>query len=532
MNRNLISFFLVPLTGLFLLFHQAAFQPALGQGDHGRDLYVFAQILNGQVPYLDFWWVYGPLMPYYYALFFKIFGMAIPSILIGKILLTVLAGTLIFFSLSRVIPALFAYMAALWFWTFQPDFYFTYNHIGGVTCLMAFTFCLFLYVIRPRTKYLSFALFFIFLLSLIKINFGLANLFALIIFYRLFDSFHRIPKTAGKQYLTQAAGIIVPLLLFAIYYLLLYKLSFFEIRQCLPYMSGDQPYHSTLWKTLYALGHAIVFNLLSTPANKIFAVFTISMIFLSLFKIFFGKAAPEERKTMIIVFFLLVFLYFINLHEYLLSGVLYRSYWATPFSTMLLFLIIGYGVKDISLSLQKILFAALFVIIFLRFVDGVNTIQNKKIPEQFLTHKRGRITSGNPENWFVTVERTMNFLQKEIPTQETFFALPYDPLYYYLADKKSPTRQLIFFEHINIPKEQERKIIKELEAHHTNWVVVSNRSWSAEKGLGVLGQTYCPLIGEYLEKNFTLVAEFGDWRKPAGWSANHATRILKRKTAL
>ncbi len=530
MNYRVTAFLLVPLAGLFLLFHQAAFTPIIGQGDHGRDFYAFSQTLNGQIPYQDYWWVYGPLMPYYYALFFKIFGVAIPSVLVGKILLTVISGTLIFFSLSRFIPVLFAFMAALWFWTFQPDFYFTYNHAGGITCLLALTFCLFAYVIKPRTYYLGIGLFFVFLLSLIKINFGLANLFALIIFYRIFDYFNQVTQTTGKKRLAHAAGILVPLLVFIIYFYLLHRLTSFEIRQCMPYLTGDQPYHSTPWNSMKALGKAIVFNMQTSPSNAVFAFLTIAATVLSLTKIVSKNIPLVQRKQVVTVFLLLAFLYFVNLHEYLLSGVLYRSYWATPFSTMMLFLVIGYAVKNITPSLQKILFGAFFVVIFLQFVNYVNVIQSKEIPQQLLTLPRGHVTSGNSPEWFATVQKTTEYLVHNVKRDENFFALPYDPLYYYLTDKKSPTRQLIFFEHINIPSEQEMMIIKELEDNHTNWVVLSNRAVSAERGLGILGKTYCPIIGQYLAKNFTPVAEFGEWQKPAGWSVNHGTRIFKRKT--
>ena len=59
------------------------FQDMLAQGDHGRDLYAFEAVLKGQLPYKDFWWVYGPIMPYYYGLFYKISGFHITSILAG-----------------------------------------------------------------------------------------------------------------------------------------------------------------------------------------------------------------------------------------------------------------------------------------------------------------------------------------------------------------------------------------------------------------------------------------------------------------
>ena len=65
-------FFLLTLIGGILIYFPAHnYQPLLAQGDHGRDLYAFDQTIHGAKPYRDYWWVYGPLMPYYYALFFK-----------------------------------------------------------------------------------------------------------------------------------------------------------------------------------------------------------------------------------------------------------------------------------------------------------------------------------------------------------------------------------------------------------------------------------------------------------------------------
>src|ERR1700691_2727007 len=69
-------------------------QSYLAQGDHGRDLYAAQAVYRGELPYKNFWWVYGPLMPYYYGLFFKIFGTHISSMLLGKLILRLLGGIL------------------------------------------------------------------------------------------------------------------------------------------------------------------------------------------------------------------------------------------------------------------------------------------------------------------------------------------------------------------------------------------------------------------------------------------------------
>ncbi|MFA5089133.1 MAG: hypothetical protein WC552_08910, partial [Candidatus Omnitrophota bacterium] len=112
---------------------------------------------------------------------------------------------------------------------------------------------------------------------------------------------------------------------------------------------------------------------------------------------------------------------------------------------------------------------------------------------------------------------------------ESFLALPFDPLYYFLTGKDSPTRQLIFFEHFNIFEQQQRDVIAELEKNNTTYVVLSNRSVLSAPGMGIFGQTYCQILADYLQRDFAAVASFGDWAVPAGWAENHATRIYKRR---
>lgn len=522
---------LVSLTGFLLLAHHVVYQPMLSQGDHGRDLYAFAKTLDGHVPYRDYWWVYGPLMPYYYGLFFKIFGIGIKSALLGKTVLTVFSGVFIFNALSLFIPPLFAFLAAMWFWMFNPEFFFTYNHAGGITVLTAITSCLFLYIRTPRAQYLYEALFGVLILALIKVNFGLAALFVTIVFFRVYDKINRVPSSRSREIFAITAAAVAPLCIFLIYYGLLSRLPVYYIRQCLPYLSGDQPYHATLGETLKSLILAVVYNIKDGWPNRIFALVMIGAIVQSLRQIL-SRDAEKTYRQIIAAFLLLVFFYTANLHEYFMSGVIYRSYWAVPFSSMMIFLLLGFAVARVSPSIQRMLFGTLFILLFMRYTEEIDIIRAKRLPEQHLAVKRGDVITDNSYDWFTTVNATTEFLKTHLPKGETFFALPYDPLYYYLTDKTSPTRQLIFFEHINIPTEQEQTIIAELEAQNVNTILISSRAQSGEPGLGVLGATYCPLLGQYITDHFEPVIFFGDWKNPPGWAWNHGTQILKRKKSL
>src|SRR6185295_16896930 len=100
--------------------------PYVSEGDTGRDLYIFERTLQGNIPYQDFYWPYGPLMPFYYALFFKLFGVKLFSVLLGRVVLNIISGLLIFAGLSLFFPPVFSILGAAWFWSFAPEFTYTF----------------------------------------------------------------------------------------------------------------------------------------------------------------------------------------------------------------------------------------------------------------------------------------------------------------------------------------------------------------------------------------------------------------------
>ena len=91
---------------------------------------------------------------------------------------------------------------------------------------------------------------------------------------------------------------------------------------------------------------------------------------------------------------------------------------------------------------------------------------------------------------------------------------------------------LIFFEHQHISADQEQKILNELETAKVNFVVISNGIVSQEPGRGAFGRTHCKRIAKYLEDNFTIAVQFGDWKSSPGWAWNYGTEVLKRKVFL
>src|SRR3989338_6157650 len=90
------------------------FQPWISSGDHGRDFYCFQATAQGAVPYRDYWWVYGPLMPYYFAAFIKYLGSAMPVILTAKAGLDLFSALFLYLSIATLLYPAAGFIAAVW----------------------------------------------------------------------------------------------------------------------------------------------------------------------------------------------------------------------------------------------------------------------------------------------------------------------------------------------------------------------------------------------------------------------------------
>lgn len=515
--------------GIILLLPTTNFQDWLSTGDHGRDLDAFEQTLNGKAVYQDYWWVYGPLMPYYYAFFYKVLGIKIQSILIGKFIIKLTAGALCYLAVSTFFAPLAGFMAALWFWGFQQDFFFTYNHIGGIAVEMGIIWCLLSYIKNQRQNILWQGLVLCFILAMIKVNYGLSSLATLLAATFIVDRSYKIPFHSLKKIFYFLGIIVLPALIVYIYWLLLKSLPMYEIRQCLPYSNADQPYNTMPWIAMWSF-LKIEWNEAShNPSLLIFYVLTLLCSIQTSIIWFKNKINAQQKKILTLCVLVLGIYAVTGFHEYLKSGVWYRWFWAQPPLIVMAFIIFETAGRSLNKIIHLLLWSAIALMVGIAGINSWQTTVRYHNPSQEIAGSRGGIAVANPADWVATVNVTTQYLNTTLKPGELFFALPYDVIYYYLTGRPSPTRQTIFFEHINIPPEQEYKVIKEIEDKKVNYILLSNRFMSPEQGLGILGKTYCPVIGKYIDENFTPTARIGDWQHAPGWGWSHGTMILKRK---
>ncbi len=522
-------FFLVLLSGIFLLYPFLDYQAMLSQGDHGRDLYAFEQTMNGAKAYTDYWWVYGPLMPYYYAFFIKFLGINVVSILFGKMILNLLSGVFLYLALGAIFGRAVGFFTSLWFWSFSSDFFFTYNHAGGITFMTLSLAVLFHYLNHGRVRRLWMGLTAVFLLSFVKVNVGLACLVAYLFSIFLIDVVHKNSLSREKKILYLIGVLVIPIIILLIYTLLLRGLTIDEIRQCLPYIKGDQPYSTDPLTPVKILWETTIQNIRMGWINTALAGLLICSIVHCLWLLCSPHTYEDVKKKIFLTLAILAIFFLVNVHEFIMSGVYYRYFWAKPFQISLIFACVGFGIQNIPKSLRILLSLLILFIIGQEAVYKNAYLKDLKTAQHYLDLPRLKIFTENMPDWDKTVKDTTLFLQRTLKENDLFFALPYDPLYYYTTGRRSPTRQLIFFDHIHIPMEQEYNIIGELEKNKTNYVLLSSRMSASEHGLGTLGINYCPVIARYLNEYFELIAKFGDWQHNPGWAWHHGTMILRRK---
>ena len=269
--------------------------------------------------------------------------------------------------------------------------------------------------------------------------------------------------------------------------------------------------------------------------KQFFFAITASVFFVvTLFLIFWKKYPEEERRQIFAILLILLITSLFNLHEYLLTGVHYRSYWSRPFDLMLVFLCIGLALKRFPKFIQTIIIVTFIFICGYVYQGRTNWKAHfmRNTTNQFFRFPQGRFYSQNTSQWFATTHNTVAFLDQELSDNDKFIAIPYEPLYYFLLNKSCPVRHIVFFQYMKISERQQQDIIDQLEEQKVNYVLLSNRIHSDEIGLGIFGETYCQMLGEYIHAHFEDVAQFGEWEKKPGYMWDHGTRILRRKKKL
>ncbi|MCD4779853.1 MAG: glycosyltransferase family 39 protein [Candidatus Omnitrophica bacterium] len=527
-NCNHIIFYTcLFLVGFLILSHNLYYQAFLTTGDHGSNLMAFLKTMQGGHPFRDFWWPYGPLMPYYFALFLKIFGISVQSVLLGETLLKVTAGLFFFGALRRLTNYMWGLLGTIYFWVFFQYFWHTYSHTGAVVASLACFYYLICFLHKNSKKYVYAALLCVFILFLIKVNYGLVSLFNVFVAVLITNLFRPDKIFSPKKFFFLGI-VILPATVTGIYFLYVRNLPAPWVHQCLPYLSSDHPFNIHILAGVAEFFKFLIFQMTRSPL-ALFISGGLTVLFASYSHILIKeknfKESQADRQLILGTFFVLLFA-LTYLHEFILSGVYYRINWSTPFFIIFLSMTVYHCIPKLHRVIQLFIIALVIFIVSFQYIKFQYFL---KLQTNFFAHPRVQILVRNDSQWIQTVQQTTHFLQTHLKDNETFFAFPYDPLYYFLTEKNNPTKYIIMVDFLYMPTSQEQDIINRLKNPALRYLVMSNRISSNEQGIGRFGKTHCKLLHNYIDQNYERVMMFGDWDNEPMWSKNHGTMIIQKK---
>lgn len=113
---------------IFFFRHFLSFRCGMNY-EEARDANAYLLFLQGDLPYRDFDWLYGPFAFYIYPFIMKIFGVNLEILRISYLALASLLIPLVYFLARRILAPLWAGIAAFLAIIFITTPYYTYNHI-------------------------------------------------------------------------------------------------------------------------------------------------------------------------------------------------------------------------------------------------------------------------------------------------------------------------------------------------------------------------------------------------------------------
>lgn len=530
---------LTVIAGAVILAPYTEYQDILDQGDRGRDLYCSKKTLDGCMVYRDYWWIYGPVMPYYYSFFYRALGVSVRSVLIGQCLLLLLCGVLVHLTTAIFAPPAFACIAAIAFWIYYPDFPHTYMYTGGITCILLAVYFLFRYLRRPRPLSLLLSTGAVVLLSAVKLNIGVSVFCALLIACAGADVLREgLGRRRERFRLYLGLAALFGTALIIVYLPFTWGLPEIVKTQSFPFSNAQRSSAPPLLPRMRDLAAVVGEQLALDWRHPLLLVLGLACLARVLCLLWRNGPLPAPRPELGAAMLALLLLSLLSVHEYFMNtfSIYYQLHWAFPTLYLFFVLAVWAGTRGLGAAARCGVAALVLVCAATSYARTARHIRQCRVPAQYLDFPRGGVylnPANNPPEWLATVRGAVDFLMRNVGKDEKIVALPYDTLYCFLSERDSAIRQQEIFSLSHPTEAQEREIIASMERQNVRWAVLSNIYRTLEPGKGAgLGLVCCRLLSGYLEEHFRIAAVFGPWgANPEEWIVGHGVAILRKREA-
>jgi len=517
----------------FIYFSKIFVKQGFTPGDAGGNLYAIQAVTQGQIPFKDFLWGYGPLMLYYNALFFKWLGSSIQSALWAKLFLEVAFTGVFFLAARRIMPLFGAFLATFAYCVFKPEFLHNFNHYAGVCMEIGILWAVLSYCQKPKEGFILWAAGFTFILGLIKINFGVVFLLSTFISFILCDLFWHKCFSMHRIYRYSMNILFVILFWVSIYYAFIRTLSWTQISQCFPF-AGEYRYSDLgIFSNFF---YFMRVSWLDAIENKNFSMlFTFSAFFSGLWclgrMVTARSASVFDGRNFPLILIILSIFTVAGIHEFLKATVDYQVFWARPFIVILVSYLICEALLRSSGNIKAGVFVVFFLVLCFQEYRNVWYLERFRNPEHFFESKHMNIYVTEAPKDIKSMLETVRYIKKNIPEDQSFFTFPLNAGYYYLTDRPAPVWFLTLLRFYNHTIEQEREVVRDLERKKINYIVLPSLCYADFGQFGKLGKDYLFELAEYIDENYEEIACFGQWSsgEEKRYVGGMGTKILKRK---
>jgi 4-amino-4-deoxy-L-arabinose transferase-like glycosyltransferase len=530
MRIVVIVFMLFSLAYLFLFFNQG-----INVYDEGIVVYGATRILDGDIPYKDFWAIYSPAQFYVIAGVFKIFGT---TIIIARIWSTLIRFSLLIVSYSiarKFVSQTYAFIASILIliWLGSYQFY-----ESAMPTALLFSLLSFLSLMNFMSKRLKRWLF------LSGVLVGVAALFrqdigfyafmstALVVLPFVFVNETFKDERYARRFLHLlrfgscfAAGTIIITLPVLIYFLravpsedLVYDFFTFPVKiypafRSLPY-PAPIPNPTLIFAGSLSLGQYVQGALQLLPLYLPLLIYALFILVLGI-RIRKRVFDWKQRNIWGLIFILLFGLMCLN-HVRIRTHI---SHLMATFIPAILLYVVLFSFVPKSRKFRPVVWIS-FILLGYSFigasVEKTKTLLNSRFflqNKHFYSIERARgIFETN--RWFSDRQNAIQYIQKKVPANEKIYVgnkrhdqiIWNDIIFYFLSNRHSATKYYDLHPGVATTDEIQEKMIDDIETNKVKFIVLFERKIGKRWESNRIGSR---LLDNFIRDNFTQEKQFG-----------------------
>ena len=495
-------------------------------GDTGRDVYAFQMAFEGKLPCRDYWWQYGPLMPFYYAFWFLLTGVNLLSVRIGLDVLLFLCAFLSYMTLRIFVYPSIAFLFSLSFLSFYAGY--TLNHIGCFPFLILSVFSLWKFFLTHRTRWCYVGIFAVIGTALVKTTAGIASLFAFLASLLLYNLLSKQKDPNGRFPLDPIHLLYVFLIFsavtFGVYGFLYFGLPLSWVDQCL----WLRPYYRNWGILPFGISNIDSFSYLLHGRHLLWHSLFVVVSAFGLWSLRKKNSLLLEGQTLSAVVGSPLLFGLSNAMDYFADGMAFRiHFWAFPMQVLLMGLFGGWATSAFTSKTRAVFLGGVFFSLLLIPLRNLQVTLPYRTPERYLDLPHGHVYLGGALSVLESVREGSRFILENTTEGQQILAVPYDALFCFLSGRRQAIRELHFYNETPISERRQREIVAQLETKRVPLIILAQvGSLGRNHHSGFLGKN-CEKLHRYIFRHYEKVRTFGTLM--ADSPSTYPIVILKRK---